>query len=298
MAEIIIRRLLIITAVVLLSAAFCFLLRRREKHKRMILSMNPKRKSELLNELAEPFGFFYIQKKDIFVSRRNVWQRKEGYEALFDALAPKFGMIFDAWPVYFDYKEKTWLIEFWKGQYGINTGCEIGVYHTNRIVKKEQRRLVHYNAAADDELPLIQLYLEKDRKKLCGYENYHWWLTAFCMGTFSKPSQLEMSARISFRETEAAEAFYKGVSESGCPKENCSLHHHSVYVDFDRSRQYRGMKRAKRQFAQIKNKCFVKLYLLVTLPFETTTDKMLFLFYEAPFAFRNMLRLHSFGRKL
>ena len=38
-------------------------------------------------------------------------------------------MIIDAYPVYFDYQDKTWMIEFWRGQYGINTGAEIGVYH-------------------------------------------------------------------------------------------------------------------------------------------------------------------------
>ena len=34
------------------------------------------------------------------------------------------GMVFETLPVYFDYAGKTWLIQIWKGQYGICTGCE------------------------------------------------------------------------------------------------------------------------------------------------------------------------------
>lgn len=56
--------------------------------------------------------------EEILVSTEDAWQRKYGYEALYDALAPHFNMIFDYYPVYFDYQGKTWLIEFWKGLYG------------------------------------------------------------------------------------------------------------------------------------------------------------------------------------
>ena len=56
-------------------------------------------------------------------------------------MAPRFQMVFDALPVYFDYQKKTWLIEFWKGQYGINTGAEIGIYTgSGRWKVKERQR--------------------------------------------------------------------------------------------------------------------------------------------------------------
>ena len=37
-------------------------------------------------------------------------------------------MIIDCEPINFEYNGKKWLIEFWKGQYDLTTGCEIGVY--------------------------------------------------------------------------------------------------------------------------------------------------------------------------
>ena len=39
-------------------------------------------------------------------------------------------MIIDCEPIYFRYKGKKWLIEFWKGQYGMTTGGEVGIYYT------------------------------------------------------------------------------------------------------------------------------------------------------------------------
>ena len=128
---------------------------RREMCKSKIRHMGREEKQKLLSDLTAPFGFLYEPGQDIFVSRRNAWQRKEGYEALFDNLAPNFNMIMDVFPVYFDYRDKTWLIEFWKGQYGINTGAEVGVYHANRLIPKNQRKWVHYNAVSDEEMPLI-----------------------------------------------------------------------------------------------------------------------------------------------
>lgn len=181
----------IVIAVLLLIGLICIIWR-REKCKRMVRCMSEEEKCHKLNELAEPFGFFYEPSQEIFVGRIDAWQRKEGYERLYDKLAAKFHMVMDSFPVYFDYKDKTWLIEFWKGQYGINTGAEAGVYHTNRPVAPEQRKHVHYNAVSDREMPLIGIYLKRRGEKLFSLKQYHWWLAAFRMGMFSQPSELAM----------------------------------------------------------------------------------------------------------
>lgn len=95
--------------------------------------MGEEERAAQLSVLTKPFGFVCKPEEEILVSTEDAWQRKYGYEALYDALAPHFNMIFDYYPVYFDYQGKTWLIEFWKGQYGINTGAEAGIYHANRL---------------------------------------------------------------------------------------------------------------------------------------------------------------------
>lgn len=270
---------------------------RRHRSKKKVKSMCEPEKWKLLSELTKPFGFLYDPKEDIFISRLHAWQRREGYELLYDKLASRFNMIFDALPVYFDYENKTWLIEFWKGQYGINTGCEVGVYHTNRKVPEKQRKIVHYNAVSDEEMPLIYIGLEKKKKCLFQRKAFHWWLTGFRMGMFSNPEDLVLHARVSFLCPEAAKAFCQGLRRMGYPSEKYRLNCQTVSLKIDRTASYSCMERLRRKLVQCQNRIFCRLYKMVTYPFRNTADRMLFLYYQLPWCFRHMLRLHAFGRK-
>ncbi len=274
-----------------------YMIRRREACKRKIRRMGTMEKAGLLNELIAPFGFAYEATQDIFVSRVHAWQRKEGYEALFDRLAPKFNMILDAFPVYFDYQDKTWMIEFWKGQYGINTGAEVGIYHANRLVPKEQRKKIHYNAVSDEEMPLIGMALERKGKRLLTRKAYHWWLTAFCMGMFSEPKDLTLHASVTFHDSAAAQAFYEGLQEAGYAGMLYRIRGRKVTVCLDWAAGDAGFRRWHRKLVQRLNRWYCRLYQFVTRPFTCTLDRTLFLYEQLPWCFRNMLRLHSFGRK-
>ena len=55
-------------------------------------------------------------------------QRSLGYAYGYDAAAIRMATIIDCEPIFFDYDNKHWMIELWKGQYGLETGCEVGVY--------------------------------------------------------------------------------------------------------------------------------------------------------------------------
>lgn len=61
----------------------------------------------LLDELIEPLGYRYVCETDIFTSTLNAWQRNFGYADIYDKLASFFNMIFDCYPVYFNYGGKT-----------------------------------------------------------------------------------------------------------------------------------------------------------------------------------------------
>ncbi len=270
---------------------------RRETAKRKVRRMSRQEKVEKLNALIDPFGFLYEARQEIFVSRVNAWQRKEGYESLYDRLASKFNMVIDAFPVYFDYREKTWMIEFWKGQYGINTGAEVGVYHTNRVVPKSQRGKVHYNSASDEEMPLIGLYLEKQRFWLFSVKRRHWWLAAFRMGMFSQPRQLAMRVSIAFHDPAAAQAFCVGLMEAGFTEDQYRVRNRRVSLRIEGTQEQNGVAKLQRDLVQGMNHFYCKLYHMATSPFTRTEDRMLFLYEMLPGCFRRMLRLHSFGRK-
>ncbi|HUS89877.1 MAG TPA: DUF4474 domain-containing protein, partial [Desulfosporosinus sp.] len=81
-----------------------------------------------LDKAIEIAGYSYDQKQDIFYSIMDPWQRDIGYCRLYDELAAPLGMIIDCEPIHFEYLEKKWMIGFWKGQYDLVTGAEIGVY--------------------------------------------------------------------------------------------------------------------------------------------------------------------------
>lgn len=282
----------------LLLLAYCFVLWKRESCKRKIRSMSEDEKIRRLNELICPFGFFYEPNQDVFVSQIHAWQRKEGYEALFDDLAPKFNMVIDAYPVYFDYQDKTWMIEFWKGQYGINTGAETGIYHANRLVPKEQRRKIHYNAVSDEEMPLIGMCLKRKGKMLFTQKSYHWWLAAFRMGTFSEPADLVMHTSITFSSPKAAEAFCEGLDEAGYEKLRYRRNNRRVTVLLEDSQKFAGLNGLHRKFVQGINRCCCRLYKIAAAPFVRTPDRLLFLYEQLPGCFRRMFRLHSFGKKV
>ena len=89
---------------------------RRKKLICKIRCMDKDRKCSLLEELAEPFGYVYHCCCGFFSSTVDAWQKAAGYTWFYDYMAPRFQMVFDALPVYFDYRGRTWLIEFWKGQ--------------------------------------------------------------------------------------------------------------------------------------------------------------------------------------
>lgn len=286
--------ILLCVSVILLLAILVFAgAIRRNKSKKKVCQMAMPQKIELLNELAEPFGFFYEEKEDIFSSRLDAWQRKNGYTAMFDRAAVAANMVIDAWPVYFDYAQKTWLIEFWKGQYGINTGGEVGVYHTKEPVSPYFYSVAHFDAAEDDEMPEICCRLEKRGKTVYEYCEKHWWLTGFRMGMFSKPTDLELTVSLLFEETDMARALFGALQKSEKPRSKYRLCGREVCVKMDFSETHAPLTSMHRWFVQRLNHFYCQCYLVVTRPFENTVDRMIFLYDMLPGCFRRMLRLAS-----
>ena len=95
-----------------------------------IIGIKPER-IYMLNRDLEPFGFAYDLYQDSFYSLMNPWQRKFGYCRLYDEACAPLSMIIDCEPIRFKYKGRKFLIEFWKGQYGMTTGGEVGIYYTD-----------------------------------------------------------------------------------------------------------------------------------------------------------------------
>jgi len=165
----------------------------------------------------QALGFSYNSKKDIFYSIKNAWQKKFGYTHIYDVGAPLFSIIIDTEPIKFYYNNKNWLITFWKGQYGMATGAEIGIYYTEE--KRINKHTIYKPAEPEYWLDMCFL-LYKNNKLIARINSKTWWLTAFKLGMFSNPNELSMDINITFKNREMLEAFLSSFRKHKHKKEN------------------------------------------------------------------------------
>lgn len=284
----------LLSGLLLLFCAVFFLLNLRRKKKiiQKLRCMDTCEKIGLLNELAGPFGFCYSCQEDIMTSTLDAWQRQFGYCALFDRSAPRFNMVFDCEPVYFTCQGQTWLIELWKGQYGINTGAEIGIYQADGVIDPENYNKTLFHSISDSELLSMSMELFSHDKKLFGIRQRHWWLTGFCMGHYSRPGELSLKCSLTFPNRCMLQGFVEGLLRAGY--ERCELSVCNLTVTFcfsaPKSAQPGGCGIVK-WWSSLQNRLFCFLYRRITRPFCSTPDRILYLYYYLPTAFRHMLRL-------
>lgn len=271
---------------------FCINYCYRKKIIKKVCSMCPREKCETLDELLAPFGYAYVPSQDIITSRNDAWQRDFGYHALFDKASSYAGMVMDCLPIYFNYRNKTWLIEFWKGQYGISTGCEIGVYYAGRILKKDELTHTLFRCADNEDMLQLSFTLSKDSQAVAQLNDRHWWLTAFLPGCFSHPADLYMHISVTLHSHEMAEAFADGLILAGYrPNEICLCNKTVTFTLAGTIKPCGFFRRLKYGFIQFFNKLGCKIFRLVTRPFCKVGDRILYLYYFLPPAFRKMMRM-------
>lgn len=263
-----------------------------------VCSMTCMEKCELLNTLIEPFGYCYDQTQELISSRNDAWQREAGYTELFDRWAPLFNMVFDYLPVCFPYQNRTWLIEFWKGQYGINTGAEIGVYYADRLLSEEELSSALFHAVSDCDMLPLSFQLLKKKDLLASVSRKTWWLTAFSMGQFAKPEQLSMNISILFPDYDMLHHFLHALQKTGLPGKSIGVCGNEIRIQYSSSQRRHDsfLQRLIRAWAQFTNRIFCRIYLYITRYFNSAADKLLYLYYLLPFAFCRMLRPRRYFR--
>lgn len=270
----------------------------RRKIIKKICCMDCETKCNILNNLLEPFGYSYLLSQDIFTSRIDAWQKEFGYTALYDKTAYRFGMVFDCIPIYFDYNNKTWLIEVWKGQYGINTGAETGIYYADKILSKEDYHSAIFKPASNYEMPVFSFHLYKNNALISNISGHHWWLTSFTLGMFSNPQSLKMRISVTFKDKNMCYAFAQGLIDTGYNPNDINVLRDTVIFLFDSSSKITSRyKRFRIKLTQSANRFWCSIFLKVTKPFTSSLDRCLYLYYHIPFAFRRTLRIKRFRKR-
>lgn len=255
---------------------------RRLYHIRLIRTMSKEGKVRKLNALLNPFGFEYDDKDKVFVSRIDAWQRKAGYQFAYDVLAIGANMIIEAMPVYFDYDGKTWLIECWRGQYGITVGNEIGLYHADSIVDPKDYAKTNFKVVSDKEMLYLESKLILEGEQLFFQRRWHWWLASFGLGKHKLPSECKSVFIIHFKDAAMKEAFLEGA-------ENYMVESMRAY-SFSRNRVVllwkESLNRKLGFHARIVNHVngiWIRLFSWYTRPFHSPENQALFLYMQIPF---------------
>lgn len=287
------QRLLVVACVfifLLLVVCITACVERRVTAAARVREMSAEDKERLLNALLRQFGYFYYEGQDLVLTRVDAWQRKYGYEALYDRMAMFGGMIFQCFPIYFDYGGKTWLLEIWKGQYGITCGCEMGLYHTDRIVEEKEYGRAHFESASDEEMQDMTIILEAPHMEGFAFHKKHWWLAGFRVGEYHAPKKLHAVYQIRFRDPCMLCAVWKGLERAGYPREQYHALRNTLVI---RQQEENALKRnlfgkIYARLVLFKNHCLVKLFRCYTVPFQSAGDRILFLYFRMPGLFRKI----------
>ena len=196
---------------------------------RVVLRLITRKYGKISYDGFSALGFSYNAKKDIFYSAKNAWQKNFGYTHAYDVLSPMFGMIIDKEQVKFKYDDKNWLIAFWKGQYGIVTGAEMGVYFTKQ--EKVDKRTVYF-PVEDNEMLKMNLILYKNGKVIMNAAAKHWWLAIFKLGMFSNPKELLADIEITFLNHDMLESFLNSFKKLGYSSEDFKVVNNTFYFKF------------------------------------------------------------------
>jgi uncharacterized repeat protein (TIGR02543 family) len=160
-------------------------------------------------------SYVYNENEKFFYVEEDPWQRNFGFNRLYDDMANFAVMWYDTVRVKFNYAGKDWMIQMWKGQYGlVFIGSEIGVY-----TKSPNQTVEHYDCASNEDSLKMQMSLYNADKWLFTrtYATY-WWATGFVPGgltpRYNDASGLTMLARITLKDKTMKDLFVKGLQDN------------------------------------------------------------------------------------
>jgi len=202
-------------------------------------------------------------------------------------------MIIDCEPIYFEYLEKKWMIGFWKGQYDLVTGAEIGVY-TKAVDLKilDYFSGAYYDCVSNTDLLEMSYTLKKNGLTLFTREGKHWWLTGFKLGEFSNPSELTLAINITFHNVAMRDAFVSGLWKAGYTLDEFARDGNTISFTFGIPHTSQPITRTPTtdQIIQRKNQLLCKKYQAITGKSNNLQDKVEAIKDQAPEMYDKIIR--------
>jgi len=157
-------------------------------------------------------GYDYDITNGVFCTSMYPWQRNFGFMKIYDSASPIITLIYDTMRIKFDYNGLNWMVQFWKGQYGITSGAEVGVY----TKQPDSATPLLYDCANDENRLVMSMNVYKDGELYFKRnEQLHWWLTGFVMGEIVSYKRLSMDATLTMKDEEMRDAFLTALEAKG-----------------------------------------------------------------------------------
>jgi hypothetical protein len=262
---------------------------------RSVLPPRPVKAGEVedFNQLLSDAGYAFDPSQGIFYTKMNAWQRKYGYCRLYDEAMAPTGMIIDSDPVHFEYAGKRWLIQFWKGQYYLNTGCEIGVYYTEEpdLSIPNLFNGTFYKCVDNANRLDMAYILYKNGRELFHGAARHWWLTGFKPGEFSEPWELSMRIRITFKDTAMCRSFIRAMKKIGYQEHEIISDGITAEFVFDKTRTAQPLTRTEETdwIIQRNNERVCRRFMEITEPYATWPEKLAAIRQKEPFLYEAVI---------
>ena len=179
-----------------------------------------------LLESRQILGYRYSYKGDYYYTDdKDCWQKNFGFNFAYDWVAPLMLFEYDYVRVFFTYQGQDWMVQMWKGQYGmVFYGSEVGLY-TKPEGSEAATRFAHYAAA--DSADYLKMSTALDRKNFSTgeydrqferpYDDY-WWASGFVPGHLwdtTPCDELRTTTHITFKDANMAQMFTEGLAECG-----------------------------------------------------------------------------------
>ena len=183
-------------------------------------------KSFLVNHQLASYQYSYVDDY-YYTNDKDCWQDTFGYARIYDLAAPYVVLEYDYTRVFFDYEDRDFMIQLWKGQYGyVFYGAEIGVY-TKDHTGKDVGMLTFYGKAEEEYWPEIEMTVYHEdilgnwNREFTRERDKYWWCTGFKIGHLrdvEPADELRMVAEIKFKDTVMAKKFGMGLRDCGLTK--------------------------------------------------------------------------------
>ncbi len=159
-----------------------------------------------------------------YTNDKDAWQYNFGFGKIYDFVSPYILLEYDYIRIFFTYEGKDWMLQMWKGQYGlVFYGGEIGIYNRPHDDKGIDAWTFFNCPAEEDWLNMEMTLWHEDingnwnREFTREYDKY-WWCTGFKNGHLRQEEpadELRLTGRITFKSEEMTALVADGLRECG-----------------------------------------------------------------------------------